>query len=272
MLTLEARANGAASARTHHMAAPSSGSVSAALCCLSNLSYKLANPDSRRRSSLQMSESYLSAGARRHADFSSLLGREPVSAPPAPTGPEPRLHTFSFSGEGNQEPLHVQLLLLGETLYVWVGDAEARFEALSVAMPGIGGARPNATTLMGSAAEGYGQILSQRLAAKLCRTVLVSYSAREDPALRLAIEARVLRELQSHFAGCGLQLEQRGTPKPIAGAARQRAAEVAAPKSPTAPPSAPPSVAATPNVAATTSEPPAKPVSNGGAQWEALYG
>ena len=130
MPTLEARANGAASARTHHMAAPSSGSVSAALCCLSSLSYKLANPDSRRRSSLQMSESYLSAGASRHADFSSLLGREPVSAPPAPSGPEPGLHTFSFSGEGNQEPLHVQLLLLGETLYVWVGDAEARFEAL----------------------------------------------------------------------------------------------------------------------------------------------
>lgn len=96
-----------------------------------------------------MSESYLAAGAIRHSDFVSLLGREPVPAPPVPKtiapDPQPRLHTFSFSSDEKNESLHVLLLLLGETLYIWVGDDEARLEALSVAVPSPGtrGSRPS---------------------------------------------------------------------------------------------------------------------------------
>lgn len=108
---------------------------------------------------------------------------------------------------------------------------------------------------MGAASEGYGQLLSQRLAAKLCRTVFVSYSAREDPALRLAVEAHLLHELESCFAVYGLQLPQL-TRAPASTHLTHGALHVAAsPKSATVPLSVTP----------TASEPPTVPRAAGSA-------
>ena len=104
--------------------------------------------------------------------------------------------TITFSDVfADSEALLFQLILLGESTYVWVGTEDSRLDSLAVSVPSPYSSVPPGTTLLGGGADAGSQTKAQRLTRKLARPVFVSLNVRDDPDLHFFLQKRVLRAL-----------------------------------------------------------------------------
>ena len=119
---------------------------------------------------------------------------EPVTA----SGPAaPIVQTFSDTFMETDE-LHFQIMSLGEAIYLYIGNEEARQDNLALGVPQTGPSTlpASGTTLLGSGSDAASQTMAQRLAKKLGQPVFVSMNLKDDPELRVFAERRALTALQ----------------------------------------------------------------------------
>ena len=116
---------------------------------------------------------------------------EPVGAGVAP----PDVKTFSDTFADTDE-IFFQIMSLGGSTYLWMGNEEARQDNLALGVPqNVGSAPASGTTLMGTTSDEASKTMAQRLAKKLGQPVFVSMNLKDDVALRAFAERRALSAL-----------------------------------------------------------------------------
>ncbi|EKX32361.1 hypothetical protein GUITHDRAFT_82378 [Guillardia theta CCMP2712] len=106
-----------------------------------------------------------------------------------------REHTFMEVIEDVK--VYYQLLLMKDSIYVWIGASSPSMKNLDMAMPSSLDPLPLSVTLMGEGSESIGSSLARRLSMRLKAQVFVSYNLPSSmPALQGQAEKRLFEELK----------------------------------------------------------------------------
>ncbi|ORX81068.1 hypothetical protein K493DRAFT_313544 [Basidiobolus meristosporus CBS 931.73] len=108
----------------------------------------------------------------------------------------PKFKVHQFSTLYLNEPIYFQVILLEDSVFVWMGNV-LTLEALAVAMPPRNQSfNVNATNLLGNSPTDVDTNFAKRLASKFKRQFFVSSQLPSDPEHQVFAEREVFRKLK----------------------------------------------------------------------------
>eukprot|EP00300_Choanocystis_sp_HF-7_P036616 c52482_g1_i1.p1 GENE.c52482_g1_i1~~c52482_g1_i1.p1 ORF type:complete len:128 (+),score=27.10 c52482_g1_i1:42-425(+) len=113
---------------------------------------------------------------------------------------------------GDNIPIHLWLMIMPESTFLWVGDASQRLDSLSMAIKTKYSEMPIGTELLGSGTNPFGKVLAERLSKRSGHVFFVSYNVPSDSPMieEMAQMAIITRLKLSHPAFGGTSAS--GTP------------------------------------------------------------
>ncbi|XP_059156633.1 proteasome assembly chaperone 4-like [Physella acuta] len=109
------------------------------------------------------------------------------------------LSVLDFSDNLLEKTVYFKIIKLEESFFIWVG-ANPILSNMAVAMPAKYGNIPSGSVLFGGKSEHTSSALAQKLAKKYNSQVFISCSIPFEPTLSLAVERRLVQELNKSIS------------------------------------------------------------------------
>lgn len=106
------------------------------------------------------------------------------------------MEEICFSVQLPEKSVFVKTLSLSNSVFIWIGDSDSRFDNLNVASATRFSSIPSSVNLLG---ENSGTI-SQKLTKRLGKQILLSYNVETDPLNQSIYDDLMTKEIISRLA------------------------------------------------------------------------